>query len=110
MKFQLAAYSLLLPALVDGKVYFKDSFNDSHTSRWTVSSEWKTKDQIGDWKTKTGKWGDKNDKALYTTENARFYGLSAELDEPITNKGKDLVIQYIVKNEQEVRDGWGQLK
>lgn len=101
MKFALA--SLLLAASVDAKVYFKDSFNEPHTSRWTVSSDWKSKAEMGEWKTKVGKWyGDKNDKSLFTTENARFYGLSAKLDEPITNKGKDLVIQYIVKNEQEV--------
>ena len=102
MKFIFAA-TLLLPALCEAKVYFKDSFTSPHSARWTVTSE-KPSSELGAWKTKQGKFSEKSDQSLFTTEDARHYGLSAKLDEPISNEGKDLVIQYVVRNEQEVRN------
>lgn len=45
-----------------------------------------------------------------TGEDARFYGLSAKLAKPFTNDGKDLVVQYSVKHEQDIDCGGAYLK
>jgi len=50
-----------------------------------------------------GKWyGDEKDKGIKTSEDSRFYGLSAPLDTPLKHDGKKpLVLQYTVKHEQQ---------
>lgn len=40
----------------------------------------------------------------------RFYGLSAKLNEAFTNDGKDLVLQFSVKNEQKLDCGGAYIK
>jgi len=47
---------------------------------------------------------------LQTTEDARFYGISAKFDTPFSNDGKTLVIQFSVKHEQEIDCGGGYVK
>ncbi|CAN0323260.1 unnamed protein product, partial [Hapterophycus canaliculatus] len=42
--------------------------------------------------------------------SARFYGLSAKLSEPLTNEGKDLVLQLSIKNEQKLDCGGAYIK
>jgi calreticulin len=67
---------------------------------------------MGKWVHTAGKWyGDENDKGIQTSEDARFYGLSAKLDKPYdSTKGKPLVIQYAVKHEQKLDCGGAYLK
>lgn len=66
---------------------------------------------MGKWELSSGKWhGDSSDLALQTTEDARFYGISAPLDSTFDNKGKDLVIQYVVKHEQRMDCGGAYIK
>merc|ERR1712226_676327 len=67
---------------------------------------------MGKWKLTTGKYyGDKNDTGLQTTEDARFYGLSAKLEKAFTSDNKkNLVIQYTVKNEHKMDCGGAYLK
>lgn len=49
-----------------------------------------------------GKWyGDEADKGIKTSEDSRFYGISAKLDTPFVSKDKDLVVQYVVRHEQD---------
>jgi calreticulin len=81
------------------------------TKRWTESSKWKTKDEMGAWKLTAGDWyGDETDKGIQTSEDARFYGLSAALEKPLVSEGKDLVIQYSVKHEQNLDCGGAYIK
>ena len=47
---------------------------------------------------------------IQTSEDARFYGLSAKFDKPFSNEGKPLVIQFTVKHEQEIDCGGGYVK
>jgi len=49
------------------------------------------------------------DKGLQTSQDARFYAISSKFDK-FSNKGKDLVIQYTVKHEQNIDCGGGYLK
>ncbi|CAM9575618.1 unnamed protein product, partial [Phaeothamnion confervicola] len=84
------------------KVYFKEQFNDADwEQRWVQPTKWKPEEQMGKWGWTAGKWyGDEADKGIQTSEDSRFYGLSAKLSEPFTNEGKDLVLQLAVKHEQ----------
>ena len=66
---------------------------------------------MGKWELTSGKWhGDASDLALQTSVDARFYGISAPLSETFDNKGKDLVIQYVVKHEQRMDCGGAYIK
>ncbi|XP_050690804.1 calreticulin-like [Eriocheir sinensis] len=96
--------------LVEGKVFFQETFSDDGwTSRW-VQSEHKGK-EFGKFKLTPGKfYGDsEKDKGIQTSQDARFYGLSAKFD-PFSNKGKPLVVQFTVKHEQNIDCGGGYLK
>jgi len=46
---------------------------------------------------------------LQTSQDARFYGLSAKFDK-FSNEGKTLVIQFTVKHEQKIDCGGGYVK
>merc|ERR1711934_437956 len=106
--------SLLMSAyMISGEVYFKEQFNDdSWEKTWTVPTGWKPSEELGKWKLTTGKYyGDKDDTGLQTSEDARFYGLSAKLEKAFTNDDKkNLVIQYSVKNEHKMDCGGAYLK
>jgi len=106
--------SLLTSAYtISGEVYFKEQFNDdSWKEKWTVPTYWKPSEEMGEWKLTTGRYyGIKDDTGLQTTQDARFYGLSAKLQkEFISDDKKDLVIQYSVKNEHKMDCGGAYLK
>jgi len=98
-------------SLVSGKVYFSETFGDGWESRW-VASEWKKSEGTqGDFVSATGKWfaDEKEDAGIQTSEDSRFYGLSANFD-TFSNAGKDLIIQYQAKYEKDVECGGGYVK
>lgn len=67
--------------------------------------------QLGEWKWTTGEYpGAAGDKGVQTGEDARFYSLSAPLDAEFDNAGKDLVISYTVKHEQNIDCGGAYIK
>mmetsp|Transcript_9914 Transcript_9914/g.13862 ORF Transcript_9914/g.13862 Transcript_9914/m.13862 type:complete len:401 (-) Transcript_9914:340-1542(-) len=112
MKFSIIAAALAV-APAAAEIYFKEQFNDEEwKDRWTESSDWKPKSEMGKWKHTAGEWyGDKDDKGIQTSEDARFYGLSAPLSKTFNSSdGKDLVIQYSVKHEQDLDCGGAYLK
>jgi len=100
-----------LAAVSDAKIYFKEDFNDpAWKSRWVVS-DWKSASEIGEWKNTAGEYfGDAADKGIQTSQDARFYGLSAKLSEPFSNSGKELVVQMTVKHEQDLDCGGAYIK
>ncbi|GKC47997.1 calreticulin isoform X1 [Tanacetum coccineum] len=83
---------------------------DGWESRW-VKSDWKKEDNMaGEWNYTSGKWnGDANDKGIQTSEDYRFYAISAEYPE-FSNKDKTLVFQFSVKHEQKLDCGGGYMK
>ena len=99
-------------SLTTAKFYFKEQFNDdSWKSRWTIPSEWKPESELGEWGHTAGEfYGDASDKGIKTTEDARFYGLSAKMDTPFTNTKKELVLQFSVKHEQDIDCGGAYIK
>lgn len=92
--------------------FITENFNDAAwTNRWTESSTWKPKDEMGAWKHTAGEWyGDAEDKGIQTSEDARFYGISAKLEKPFISNDKPLVIQYSVKHEQNLDCGGAYIK
>lgn len=68
---------------------------DGWDKRW-LKSTWKQKDgSAGEFKLTAGKWyGDEEaDKGIQTSQDSKFYAISAELKKPFTNDKKDLVVQ-----------------
>merc|ERR1711865_481282 len=86
-----------------GEVYFEESFGDGWESRW-VSAE---KEGLGEFKASAGKFGD--DVGLQTSQDAKFYGISAAMP-TFSNKDKTLIVQYSVKHEQSIDCGGAYLK
>jgi len=67
-------------------------------------------ESAGEFTTSAGTYyADEHDKGLKTKQDARFYQISAEIKE-FSNKGKDLVVQYSVKHEQNIDCGGGYVK
>jgi len=113
MKFSLIAIlaaTCATPGAAD--VYFKEQFNDDGwKSRWTESTKWKPKSEMGAWKHTAGQWyADESDKGIQTSEDARFYGISAKLEKPYVSTDKPLVVQYSVKHEQSLDCGGAYIK
>jgi calreticulin len=82
---------------------------DSWKSRWIQS---KHKSDYGEFKLTAGKFpGDPEaDKGIQTSQDARFYELSRKLDKTFSNEGKNLVLQFSVKHEQNIDCGGGYIK
>ncbi|KAL2231293.1 calreticulin [Sesamum indicum] len=105
----VVALSLLL-VISSAKVFFEERFDDGWESRW-VKSDWKKDENMaGEWNYTSGKWnGDPDDKGIQTSEDYRFYAISAEFPE-FSNKDKTLVFQFSVKHEQKLDCGGGYMK
>jgi calreticulin len=108
----LALLGLLLVVSVSATTYFKEEFDNSWQSRWVVSDWKKDEGTRGDWKLTATEWyGDAEaDKGIQTSQDARFYAISAKLDKPFSNEGKDLILQYSVKFPQKIDCGGGYIK
>jgi len=114
MKFFSLALSAALAAQASAEVYFKEQFNDDGwKERWTVSSDWKSSSEMGEWEHTAGEWygGEADDKGIKTSQDAKFYGLSAPMTKAFNSAdGKDLVIQYTVKHGQKIDCGGAYIK
>jgi len=93
-------------------VYFSENFDDSWESRWVKSHNKEKEGTQGKWGWTAGKFynDEKEDKGLQTSEDARFYQISAKIPKAFSNKDKDLVVQYRVKHEQNLDCGGGYIK
>jgi len=102
---------LALVALSSAKTYFEEKFHPGWESRWVKSHNKEKEGTQGEWGWSAGKYfGDADeDKGLQTTQDARFYQISAEFPE-FSNDGKDLIVQYSVKHEQNIDCGGGYIK
>jgi len=98
-------------AIAAAKTLFKETFDDKWQDRWVVSDWKQSAGQAGEFKHTAGDYfGDAEaDKGLQTSQDARFYDISAQFPE-FSNKGEDLVIQFSVKNTQHIDCGGGYLK
>ncbi|KAL9675460.1 hypothetical protein QQ045_003662 [Rhodiola kirilowii] len=103
--------TLALCSIASATVFFEERFDDEGWEKRWVVSEWKKAENAsGVWNYTAGKWnGDPNDKGIQTSEDMKFYAISAEFPK-FSNKNKMLVFQFSVKNEQKLHCGGAYLK
>lgn len=83
---------------------------DGWKQRWIESNNKKAEGSAGVWKWSAGKYSmNSENKGIKTGEDYRFYQLSTSFKE-FSNEGKDLVLQFTVKNEQNLDCGGGYIK
>merc|ERR1719353_2664877 len=102
---------LSLVSVATAKVYLKEDFSGDWESRWVVSDWKKDTGEAGAWEVTAGKFfaDAEASKGLRTTEDAKFYAISTKFP-PFSNKDKTLIIQYVVKHEQNIDCGGGYMK
>ena len=86
--------------------------SDSWTDRW-VQSDWKKDEGTrGDFVLTAGKWfgNERDDRGIQTSQDARFYAVSADMGATFSNEGKTLVLQFSAKHEQKLDCGGGYIK
>merc|ERR1712078_351217 len=91
---------------VAAEVYFEEDFSGDWESRWVQSEN---KDDLGKFVATADINGDASNLGLKTSQDAKFYGISAVTKE-FSNKDKPLVVQYSVKHEQGIDCGGAYLK
>merc|ERR1711981_1376527 len=91
---------------VAAEVYFEEDFSGDWESRWVQSEN---KDDLGKFGAAAGINGDASNLGLKTSQDAKFYGISA-VTKDFSNKDKPLVVQYSVKHEQGIDCGGAYLK
>ncbi|KAJ2867262.1 hypothetical protein GGH94_000988 [Coemansia aciculifera] len=104
----LAALAALASSAL-ARVYYEETFSapDSIDSFKAT----KARDDVGAIKLSRGEWyGNENGSGLQIAEDARFYAYSAKLKRPFNTKGKDFVVQFTVKYEQDIDCGGAYLK
>lgn len=113
MKFSLLTTAALFTVPSAAEIYFKEQFNDKGwEDRWVVPTKWRSAAEMGKWTQTPGKfYADVADTGIQTGPDARFHGISAKMDKPFNSSdGKDIVIQYSVKNEQGIDCGGAYIK
>jgi len=102
----------LCAVLSTAEVYFEESFDGDWESRWTLGAP--SGKEMGKWAVTPGKWfvDEEVNKGLTTTEDMRFYSITAPMAKPSTSKGKTLVVQFSTKveNHQYAFCGGGYMK
>eukprot|EP00756_Hemistasia_phaeocysticola_P019622 Hpha_TRINITY_DN15673_c3_g1::TRINITY_DN15673_c3_g1_i6::g.97997::m.97997/K08057/CALR; calreticulin len=100
---------LAFAAGVSAEVFFKETFDGSYGDRWTVSGK---KDDYGEFKHTAGEFfGDAEaNKGLQTSQDAKFYAISAQIPKPVDNKDKKIVVSFQLKDAQGIDCGGGYIK
>eukprot|EP01101_Sappina_pedata_P008870 TRINITY_DN5006_c1_g1_i1.p1 TRINITY_DN5006_c1_g1~~TRINITY_DN5006_c1_g1_i1.p1 ORF type:complete len:419 (-),score=252.41 TRINITY_DN5006_c1_g1_i1:67-1323(-) len=100
----------LLFALSSAEIFFQEEFGEGWEQRWVLSKS-KDEESRGVFTIDTGKYhGDvEASKGLKTSQDAKFYQISAEFKE-FSNEDKPLILQYSVKHEQNIDCGGGYIK
>merc|ERR1712164_53712 len=106
MKFASCVVFAICLGAAAAEVYFEEDFSGDWESRWVVSEN---KDDLGKFVVAAGINGDSSNVGLKTSQDAKFYGISAATKE-FSNKDKPLVVQYSVKHEQGIDCGGAYLK
>nr|CAH7713051.1 unnamed protein product [Callosobruchus chinensis] len=110
MKYSLVLVLFAYIYAAQAKVYFEEKFSDDSWEKNWIYSKHPGK-EFGKFVRTAGKFfnDEEEDKGIQTSQDARFYALSTKF-EPFATEGKDLVIQFTVKHEQNIDCGGGYLK
>jgi len=109
---RLLTATLLAVSAVSGKVFFQEKFDSDWSDRWVVSDSKQDEGTAGTFVRTAGDfYGDaEQDQGIQTSQDARFYALSAAIDTPFDNKDSDLVVQFQVRHPQKLDCGGGYIK
>jgi len=94
-------------AVATANVVFKETFDAGWDSRWVMSKFKESDGTQGQWRLAAGEFhGDSTaSQGIQTSEDARFYGISAAFTKPVSNQGVPLVLQFTVKFDQAIDCG-----
>jgi len=108
---KLSLILLGLVAYATATVFFRDDFSDSNWEKRWVVSEKRPASERGLITLSAGKYftDEVQERGLKTSEDARFYHLTTEFPE-FNNKGKTIVLQYSLKQDQRIDCGGGYVK
>ncbi|KAI9312107.1 Calreticulin family-domain-containing protein [Dichotomocladium elegans] len=110
MKIHTIAAVLGLASLATAEIYLHETFSDGEgwKDRWTLSEH---REDLGKLAVSPGEWfaDEVKSSGLRTTEDYRFYAVSTPIT-PFNTKGKDLIIQFDVKNDQNIDCGGSYVK
>jgi len=108
----VAVVLLAIVAVASAETFFKETFDKNWQDRWVVSDWKKSEGTAGTWKRAAGEWYGDHEAAhgLQTSQDARFYAISAKIPKPFSNKDKELVFQFSIKHPQKIDCGGGYLK
>ena len=81
---------LLLFSTVFAKTFFSETFENN--SKWVESDTRHDEDKMGTFEIT-------DDQKLKTGEKARFYTMSAPLDQPVDQDGRNFVLEYDIRLE-----------
>lgn len=102
--FNLALQLIFLSFTVSGIVYFQEDFSDGDKwqERWVLSEH--PNETLGFFILTPGKYYGHPEKCkgIQTFQDNKRYGISAKFP-AFSNKGKPLIIQFTVKNEQRIK-------
>jgi len=98
-------------ALAEGRVHFSETFGDGWESRWTVSTKGASDEPLGEFVPSAGRWfrDEVEDRSIQTVGEGKRFIMVAPF-EAFSNEGKDLIVQYQLKYEQDIEVGGGFLK
>jgi calreticulin len=107
MKCAIILFAIVASACAE--IYFKEEFGAGWEDRWVQSNA--KGDDAGKFISSAGKYFNdaEEDAGIKTSEDAKFYGLSAKFDD-FSNDGKTLIASFIVKHEQDIDCGGGYVK
>ncbi|KPI84928.1 putative calreticulin [Leptomonas seymouri] len=103
----LVGVLMLCVCLARAEIYFHEEFNslDGWEQSESIKDYGKVKLSAGELHVDA-----KKEQGLQLSENAKFYAISKKLPNPVDNEGKDLVVSFSVKHEQDLKCGGGYLK
>ena len=108
-RFLVIALSALLAS---AEVYFEEDFSGDWQKKWVEGKP--AGKEMGKWDVTPGKWyvDEAVNKGLTTTEDMRFYSISAKMAKKASSKKKTLVLQFSAKveNHQYAFCGGGYIK
>ncbi|KAJ8918796.1 hypothetical protein NQ315_011080 [Exocentrus adspersus] len=111
MKFYLLVFVIFAYVYAtQADVYLEEKFSDDTWEKNWIYSKHPGK-EFGSFVRTAGKFfnDEEEDKGIQTSTDARFYALSRKF-KPFATEGKDLVIQFTVKHEQNIDCGGGYVK
>lgn len=94
-------------------IYFWETFDsDAWKSRWIVGQKPKRGPPLGDFDVSAGSLyiDKKQQRGLIAIDDDSMYIISARFDKPFNTSGRDLIFQYMVKNEGKIGTGSTKLK